>query len=67
MKAGSTLTLDQVGDYLPTNRVVYKRLLGKLIYLAFGTRPDKAFIKEQLNRYNSDLYMGYICMAKQTL
>lgn len=54
MKVGSTLTLDQAGDLLPANMIVYQRLIGKLIYLAYGTWPDIAFVVGQLSCHNSD-------------
>ena len=44
MKVGSSLTLDQAGDHLPTDLIVYQHLIGKLIYRACGIRPDIAFV-----------------------
>ena len=67
IQAELSLILDQVGDHLPTNTVVYQQLVGKLMYLACGIKPDIAFIIKQLSRHNSDLQAGYIYIAKQTL
>lgn len=67
MKAGSSLILDQAGDHLPTNMVVYQRLVKKLMYLACGARPDIAFVVGQLSRHNCNPQAGHICIAEQTL
>lgn len=66
MKVGSSLILDQVGDYLITDMIVYQHLIRNLIYLAYGTRPDIVFVVEQLTYHNSDPRAGYICITKQT-
>lgn len=66
MNTSSSLTLDQAGDHLPTDMVVYQRLIKKLIYLACGIRPDIAFVIEQLRCHNSNPRTGHICIAKQT-
>lgn len=67
MKAGSSLILDQAGDHFQTDLIVYQRLVGKLMYLACGTRPDIAFVVGQLSRHNSDPRSGHIRIAKQVL
>lgn len=54
MKTGSTLTLYQAEDLFPTDMIVYQLLIKKLMYLVFGTRPDIAFIVEQLSCHNSN-------------
>ena len=67
MKAVSSLTFDQAGNHLPTDLIAYQRLIGKLMYLACGTRPDIAFVVGQLSCHNSDPQIGHIRIAKQTL
>lgn len=54
MKTGSTLTLDQAEDLFPIDMIVYQLSIEKLMYLVFGTRPDIAFIVEQLSCHNSN-------------
>ena len=67
MKVESSLTLDQVRDHLLINMIIYRQLVGKLIYLACGTRPDIAFVIRQHSRYNSDPRAVHIRIPKQTL
>ena len=67
VKAGSTLLLDQAGDYQQANLNAYQRLIGKLMYLSCGTRPDIAFVVGQLSCYNSDRQIGHLRIAKQVL
>ena len=67
MKAGSSLTLDQAGDHPLTNLIAYQCLIGKLMYLACGIRPDRAFVVGQLSRHNSDPRIDDIRIAEQTL
>lgn len=67
MKASSSLILYQVGDHVLTDIVAYQRLIGKLMYLACGTRPDITFVVEKLSCHNSDPRAGHIRNAKQIL
>ena len=67
VKAGSTLFLDQVGDHQQANLTEYQRLIGKLMYLSCGTRPDIAFVVGQLSCHNSDPHVRHLRIAKQVL
>lgn len=67
VKAGSSFFLDQVGDYQQADLAVYQRLIGKLMYLSCGTRPDIAFVVGQLSCHNSDPRVGHLRIAKQVL
>lgn len=37
MKAGSIIVMDGVDDYEETDLKAYQRLIGKLMYLSYGT------------------------------
>ena len=67
VKAGSTLFLDQAEDHQQVDLTEYWRLVDKLIYLSYGTRPDIAFVIGQLNCHNSDLQAEHLRIAKQVL
>ena len=42
-------------DYKEANLHIYQRLIGKLIYFLYGTRPDISFVIGQLSRHNTNL------------
>ena len=67
VKAGSTLILDQAEDHQQVDLTEYQRLVGKLIYLSCGTRPDIAFVVGQLSRHNSDPRAEHHRIAKKVL
>ena len=54
MKAGSAIEMIEHDDYEDTEIKPYQHLIGKLMYLACGTRPDIAFIVGLLSRHNTD-------------
>ncbi len=54
MKAGSAIEMIEHNDYKDIEIKQYQHLIGKLIYLACGTRPDIAFIVGLLSRYNTN-------------
>ena len=64
VKAGSTLFLDQAGSHQQVDLTEYQHLIGKLIYLSCGTRPDITFVMGQLSRHNSDRCIGHLRIAK---
>lgn len=76
LPSGSTLTgpseindlLD--GEYQPTESLeitVYRQIIGSLIYLANGTRPDICFAISQLARHMQDPRILHLRLAKQVL
>lgn len=52
MKAGSSIK--NLKDYKEANFYIYQRLIEKLMYLIYGTRPDIAFAIGQFSKYNPD-------------
>lgn len=54
MKARSSIEMLKLDDYNKTNLNTYQQLIRKLIYLAYGTRSDIAFVLGQLNRHNAN-------------
>lgn len=60
-------TMDQAGDDARADLIMYQRLLGKLMYLGCGARPDIAFVVGQLSWHNSDPRAGHLRIAKQVL
>lgn len=67
IKIGSSFALNQVGNYLSINLKGHQYLIRDLIYLAYETKPDIAFVIGQLSYYNSNLQTGHIYITKQTL
>lgn len=60
IKTGLAIEIEDPKNYNETDLQEYQSLIGKLIYLAYGTRPDIAFIIEQLSKYNDNLPKSYL-------
>ena len=43
MKARSVINISEADMYEEEDLYIFKQLISKLMYLAFGTRPDIAF------------------------
>lgn len=54
LKASLFLKLNPDKNHLPINIIIYQCLIEKLIYIAYGTRPDIAFMVRQLSCHNSN-------------
>lgn len=67
MKAGSTIEMLELEDYEEADFCTYQRLIGKLMYLSCGTRPDIAFVVGQLSRHNADPRKGHLQAAKRVV
>lgn len=60
MKAGSDIEMIEPDDYEETELREYQRLIGKLMYLACGTRLDITFAVRQLSKHNADPKKGHL-------
>ena len=67
MKPGSYIALDDKGDDEQAPIIPYQRLIGKLLYIACGTRPDIAFAVGCLSQQCSDPRVGHNKAAKGVL
>ena len=67
MKAGSAIEMTEPDDDEETDLRTYQRLVGKLIYLACGTRPDIVFVVGQLSKHNVDPRKGHLQAAKRVV
>ena len=67
IKAGSAIEMNDPEDYEETELQEYQHLIGKLIYLACGTRPDIAFVVGQLGRQNADPKKSHLQAAKRVV
>lgn len=67
MKAGSFIDMQEEDDYEETDLKAYQRLVGKLMYLSCGTRPDIAFVVGQLSKRNADPRVGHLKVAKRVV
>lgn len=67
MKTGLSLKMLEPNDYDKTDLHIYQQLIGKLIYLAYETRPDIVFVIGQLNRYNADPRKGHLRAVKKVV
>lgn len=67
MKTGCFIKISEPGDYEEADIKPYQQLIGKLMYLSYGTRPDIAFAVGQLSKHNSDPKTDHMKTAKKTV
>lgn len=67
MKAGWFIEMSEPGDYEEVNIKSHQRLIGKLMYLLCGTRPDIIFTVGQLSKHNLDPRSGYMKTVKKVV
>lgn len=65
MKAGSIIKMTELEDYEKADLYTYQWLIGKLIYLACGIKPDISFVVKQLNRHNTNPRKDHLWAAKK--
>jgi len=51
----------------PANKLLYLSMIGSLMYLQLGTRPDIAFAVTALSRYNETSLATHLTAAKRVL
>lgn len=64
MKASNVIEINDTDDYKETNIKVYQRLVGKLIYLSFSTRPNISFAISQLSKRNTNPRVSHLRVTK---
>lgn len=67
MITGLSIEMLEPNNYKKTNLNIYQQLIGKLIYLAYGTRLDIAFIVGQFNKHNIDFKKKHLRAAKRVV
>lgn len=67
MKTGSAIEITEPKDYKETDLRTYQQLIGKLMYLACGKRPDISFTVGQLSRYNADSRKSHLQATKRVV
>lgn len=67
MKAGSSIEINKPNDSDKADLGDYQRLIGKLIYLAYRTKSDIAFIVKRLSKHNTDLRKDHLQVAKRVI
>ena len=67
MKAGLAINMPDADDYKETELLKYQRLIGKLMYLVCGTRPNIAFAVRQLGKHNADPKKGHLKAVKRVV
>lgn len=67
IKAGCFIKISKHDDYKEVEIKPYQQLIGKLMYLLCGTRPDITFGIGQFNKYNLDLRIGHMKAAKKMI
>lgn len=67
MKAGNYIEMQDKKDYKKADIKAYQHLIGKLMYLFCGTRPDISFVMRQLSKRNADPRIEHLKLAKRVV
>lgn len=65
MKAGSAIEINDLEDYEETELQKYQRFIGKFMHLAYRTRPDIAFMVDQLSTHIANPRKGHLQATKR--
>ncbi len=67
MKAGSSIKMTEPENYKETDLTTFQRLVGKLLYLVYGSRSDIAFVVGQLSKHKVDPRKSHLWAAKKVV
>lgn len=67
LKADLSINISHPKNYKEVDLCIYQRLIGKLIYLVYDTRPDIIFTVGQLSRHNADPRKRYLQAVKRVV
>ena len=67
MKTGSFIKMNELNDYNKTNLGDYQRLIEKLMYFTYRTRPNIEFVVEKLSIHNTDPRKSHLQAAKKVV
>lgn len=67
MKAGLAIDMPDTDNYKKIKLLKYYWLIGKLMYLAYGTRPNIAYAEGQLSKNNADPRKSHLKAAKKVV
>lgn len=67
MKTGNFIDMPEADNYKEANLKTYQRLVRKLMYLLYKTRPEIAFVIGQLNRRNVNPCVGHLKATKRVI
>lgn len=67
IKFGLFIKINKPNNYNKANLEDYQRLIGKLTYLLYRTRPNIAFVIKRLSKYNANPKNDYLQVAKKVI
>ena len=67
MKTGYFIDMQKLENYKKVEIKPYQELISMLMYLLCGTKSDIFFAVRQLSKYNVDLQISYLKMAKKVI
>lgn len=67
MKTGNFIEMQDEDNYEEVDLKVYQCLIGKLMYLSCGTKPNISFVVGQLSKRNVDPRISHLKAAKRVV